>query len=134
MEPIILFELKSSKEGKRLDANDFIAMRAVKFFDANGKLRKKCAHYGQIQLGMLLLGISYIDYVICSLFGDNYIYERVSFDFDFVLNMTETLCLICFNEILPRIIKDFNIHNNNKDNYVNMELNISLKINDLCIN
>lgn len=108
MEPAVLFELKSPKKGKRLNANDFIIMHAVKSFDANDKLRKKC---GQIQLGMLLL--DYTDYVNYSLFGNNYICERVSFNSDFVLHMTEILCTIYFDEILQRIMKDFNDLNNN---------------------
>ncbi|KYN11419.1 hypothetical protein ALC57_16432, partial [Trachymyrmex cornetzi] len=115
LESAILFELKSPKEGERMDANDFIAIHAVKSFDAHGKLRKKCTHYGQIQLGMLLLGLDYTDYVNYSSFGHNYIYERVSFDFDFVLNMIEILCSVYFDEMLPRIMKDFNDANNNNN-------------------
>jgi len=75
-------------------------------------LRKKCAHYDQIQLGMFLLGIDYTDYVNYSLFEDNYICEF--FLTLFVLH-TEILCAIYFDEILQRIMKDFNDLNNNNN-------------------
>jgi len=64
---------------------------------------------------MFLLGIDYTNYVNYSLFEDNYICERVSFDSDFVLYMTEILCAIYFDEILQRIMKDFNDLNSNNN-------------------
>lgn len=59
-------EIKTVKEGERLSVSElFLELKAVKTLNKDGEIKKKIdlCHYAQMQIGMLLSGLSECDYL-----------------------------------------------------------------------
>jgi YqaJ-like viral recombinase domain len=90
-----------------------VDMEAVKFVEkvdggsGNFILKKKHQYYGQVQLNMFLMSCTSADLVIYSKSTDSFVAVLVQYDYNFVLNMLETLKLVYFSKLLPIIFQKF---------------------------
>lgn len=100
-------EIKTVKEGKRLSASELLEMKAVKILDKDGEIKKKTDHYAQMQIGMLLSGLSECDYLVYSVVGNDFVWKKVLFDEQYVFDLVSRLIHVYFDEFLPRIMLDF---------------------------
>lgn len=105
-------EIKSFKAGTTVPSNELIEMKAVPSLDKNGNLRKKHQHYAQIQLGMLLSGMEECDYVMWSSADLNFVFRRIKFDPEHVLELCKTLVNVFFEKFLPRMMADQRLRKN----------------------
>jgi len=101
-------EIKTLKEGTRLNAAEFLKMNVVNTVDARGQLKKTGTdHYAQVQVGMLLSGIQECDYIVHSEKGNDFRRVNVPFDAPYVLDLVSRLSTKYFDIFLPRIKLDF---------------------------
>jgi len=96
-------EIKAFKEGERLPAADLVNQNLVKSLDKDtDKLRKTHEYYGQVQIGMLLSGMSECDFLIYSKKYKDFVLKPVSFDPPYVLDLVSRLINVYFDIFLPK--------------------------------
>jgi len=98
-----LLEFKSPDAGEKLPAKEMLATQAISSLDDDDKLKKRHPHYGQIHLGLMLLGAHECEYVNYSFVDNNLARVTVEYDKAFALKMAKTLCDTYFQELLPRM-------------------------------
>lgn len=99
-------EIKTLKEGQRLNARELFENQCIKTVDENGNVKEKNDHYAQMQIGMFLTGLDCCDYVIYSSSGDDIVTFPVHFDEAHVYCLCQRLVKVYFEEWLPRM-KDY---------------------------
>ncbi|XP_023314116.1 uncharacterized protein LOC111694471 [Trichogramma pretiosum] len=102
-----LVEVKCPIDGKKMSANLLLQHLPFLSVQTDGSIILKNNHkyYGQIQLGMLLLGLSKCHFIIFSSFDDSIVVLEVLYDKDFALNMFYSLHDAYFLNILPVLEK-----------------------------
>lgn len=102
-ENLRLIEIKCPLIGKSMPASDFVPQ--LSYITKDNKLKQKHQYYGQIQLGLALIGASICDLIIYSSYDDSFITISVPFDEKFVSKMLTNLAFVYFNYILPFLLK-----------------------------
>jgi len=98
--PAVLLEIKCLQVGKTTAASDLC--KVVPCYNRkNNKLKEKHGYYGQIQLGMLLLGLKNCDFILFSDFDKDISVETVPFNEQFAVKMVASLTDVYFDKILP---------------------------------
>ena len=100
---IRLLEIKCPIEGKNKTATELVEHLNFLSLDEHSKyvLKKKHAFYGQIQLGLFLLGSEKCDFIIYSSYDSSFFKMIVVKDEKFLLKLLPCLSEVYFKYVLP---------------------------------
>jgi len=103
--PKFSIEIKCLTAGKTKPASDI--PKYEKCFDKDNCLKKRHQFYGQMQLGLLLMGLPKCDFVVYSSFDHNIETIPVPFDAAFAHAMVDKLISVYFCYVLPWLKENF---------------------------
>ncbi|KAK3921443.1 hypothetical protein KUF71_001223 [Frankliniella fusca] len=101
--PLKLLEIKCPKAGKTMSSSLFAEMNALQVLDKNGNMKVKHRYHGQVQLGLLLLGLEVCDFINYSSLKNDYLPITVKFNAKFAKELGTDICKAYFKHMLPRM-------------------------------
>jgi len=103
--PEFSIEIKYFASGKTVPASE--KLKLEKCFEKDKSLKMRHEYYGQIQLGLLLMGLPKCDLVVYSSFNDSIEIVPVQFDMTFAAKMVTELVNVYFDIVLPWLKKKY---------------------------
>lgn len=110
----LLIEIKSPVIGERIPAEEFNATNCkfLTLCDENLQLKRKHKFYGQIQLGLFLLGLTASKLIVYSEFSDSFLELNVPYDEEFCSNFIPALTNVYFTKYLKFLAERKQAHLN----------------------
>jgi len=100
--PVTLIEVKCPYEGRTNNISSVI--KNLKFINVNDNntlnFNKKHSYYGQVQMGMAILNVSFTHFVIFASFDKSFVIMNILFDEEYAVNMLTTVKKSYFNHML----------------------------------
>ncbi|KFM68002.1 hypothetical protein X975_16881, partial [Stegodyphus mimosarum] len=102
-----ILEIKCPVYGQFAPAKDIVKNLNFIYVNENGdyRLRSKHKFFGQVQLGMAVLGATDCELILFATFDESYVSLLIPFDVKFITDMSKRLTDIYFTHMLPFLFK-----------------------------